>query len=337
MPKPVDPTPFYRRIFVDALRVCINHTHLWVFGFFAAILGFGGVFEIFIKTYSKVADRITAGAAPIGWPEMVPGFASTIGAAIRYSPSPLVATVLLVAGGLLCLAVGIWLVCVAVGALIGSVRKIERGGSPHFSDGMKVGADNFWKILTLTVIVKVIGAVMMFLLIANLGAMLAKQSLLNDFVYVLSFALFSVLTVAVIIIGVFAACFVVVKGYGVLKALEEGWKLLNDNWLMSLEMLCVLLGTDLFIGFVSLVLLAALTAPTVFLFVVSTLAKWRSLMFLFTALTATAIAISAVIIGSFYTTLRTAIWTLFWVELVEKKRSPKIHRVVAAVKRLMGK
>jgi hypothetical protein len=238
---------------------------------------------------------------------------------------------------LLVVAMVVWITCVSVGGLIGSIRKIERGGSPHFSDGMKVGSDNFWKILVLTLITKVAIGATMFLLVADLGAMLAQRSYLNDFMYVLSFALFSIVAVAVTIVGVFAACFMVVKGHGLLKALEDGWKLLNDNWLASLEMLCVLLATDVFVGFISLVLLAALTAPAVFLFVVSTLAKWRTLMFMFTALTATAILLSAVIIGSFYTTLRTAIWTLFWVELAEKQRSPKLHRVVAAVKRLVGK
>ncbi len=337
MPKPIDPTPFYRRILADALRICVKHTHLWLFGFFATVVGFGGIFEIFVKSYSDVADRLAAGMSPMGWPDMMPGFWMSLGTVVKYSPSPLLTACLFAVAGLLCLAIFIWIVIVSVGALIGSVRKIERGGSPHFSDGMKIGADNFWKILALTVMVKAVIVAAMFLLVANIGAMLTDRTFLNDFMYVLSFALFSVVAVAVTIIGVYAACYVVIKGYGLLKAIEEGWKLLNANWLKSLEMVIVLLGIDLLVGFMALVLLAALTAPAVFLFVVSTLAKWRTLMFLFTALTAAAIALSAIIIGSFYTTFRTAIWTLFWVEVAEKQRSAKMFRLVDAVKKLFGK
>ena len=73
MAKSVDLNPIYRRVFADAFRISWRHKHLWIFGFFAAIAGFGGIGDIIINIFDRIS-ALSMGTGRLS--EMIPGTAT---------------------------------------------------------------------------------------------------------------------------------------------------------------------------------------------------------------------------------------------------------------------
>ena len=47
----VTKTGLYREIIRKALRISWEHKHLWIFGFFAGLIGFGGIADVVMNVY----------------------------------------------------------------------------------------------------------------------------------------------------------------------------------------------------------------------------------------------------------------------------------------------
>jgi hypothetical protein len=325
-----DALPLYRQILHDAWRLSLTHKHLWIFGFFATFIGYGGVSEIVLGAYDKITNSLplalTLNDAPFLM--MLPGFA-TIRAMINLSPIPALSISFFIIISLLLLAVFAYIVSLSVGALVFSIRKIERGGHPNFSEGLKAGSSTVGRVLTVNVAAKILIWLSFMLTGANLIHLLMQRSFLSLFFFLCSFVLFTIIAVLISIISVYATNSIVIDNLPVVPSVADGLKTLKNNWLVSIETVIILMIVNIGVAVLSLFVAIIISVPLVFMFFVAALIKSGILMT--TVMTLTFIVLVAILFVamSFLTTLQSSAWTLLWIELGgRKKREPKILRLV---------
>jgi hypothetical protein len=314
-----DGSSFYRRTLSDSFRLAWRHKHLWTFGFFATFLGFGGVYDVIINLYDKSAETLPQAAALASPMQLVPGYA-TLRVLTQFSPYPALTVIMFLVLGILIFGVFAWFTLASVGALIGSVRKIQQGGDPHFADGIKIGAARFWTLLGVNLFAKAVTYLAFFLTGVNLYSLLTNRADATGAVfYVGSFTAFTIVAVIASLTAIYGSNFAVLKNTTVTESLDRGWNLLKKHWLVSLEMTLILFVANLAVGLLAIVAFLVAVVPLFFLLLLGALVQAQALtssMFMLTAITAIVIA---VLFASYYTTVQVSAWTLLWSELTEKK------------------
>lgn len=332
MQRKTDMTPFYRRIIADAWKISWSHKHLWVFGFFATLIGFGGVTDVFFNAYERTADALPMAAAQGSLTSLIPGF-TTIKAVITFSPYPMLSIVIFLAALTLMFSVFAWMTVVSVGGLLSGVRKIARGGEPTFGDSIKTGAERFWQLLGVNVLSKAVILLALLLTGANLFVLMRDRTVVSGLFYVGSFIVFTAISFVASLASIYGSLNVMAKDEPVEKSVNGALKLIGEHWLVSLEMAVVLFLASLAVGlgvaFISLIL----SVPLIFLLAVAAMFKARVAVYGIIALTAVLLLIMVVCLGSFLTTFQSAAWTLLWTELAERRPTSKLHRLVHGLKR----
>lgn len=327
---PKTDAPFYRRIVRDSLAIAWRHKHLWIFGFFATMAGYGSVYDILIQAYDRSAELFAPGALSQTPLKLLPGLA-TVKAIVAFSPSPTLAVLIFATLGALLFAVFAWIATVSIGGLVNNVRRIERGGYPVFADGVKAGAASFWPLFGVTAATNAVIGLAFLLTSANLYALLADRTAVSGAFYVISFTVFTAVAVVASMIGIYAANYVVIKGNAFRKAIEQGWRLLSHHWLVSIEMVLVLLLVSLAAIVMAMIAAAVLSVPVIFFILLASTLKAPGVSMAFIAITGIGLVAAAILLGAFLTTLQGAAWTLLWTELNEKKPAAKIVRLVSRI------
>ncbi|MEA3249942.1 MAG: hypothetical protein U9Q03_06360 [Patescibacteria group bacterium] len=326
MPRKRNPLPFYRQVLGDAWKLSITHKHLWMFGFFATFVGFGGVSEIMFGIYDRMTQLLPHVVGLRQTPMMLlPGFA-TMRAMMAMSPYPWLSMLIFTVVILLFFAVFASVVSIAVGALVGSVRKIERGGEPTLAEGVKLGVPPICKVFAINALAKITVLMLFLLTSANLVHLLSDRSLVSGFFYLTSYVVFTIVAVIVAIISVYATIAAVVDKLPIIPSVVNGWHLLKRHWLVNLEMVIVLLFVNVGLSVVALLIAMILSVPLIFLFVFAALLKSTALLTIIMTITAIVLISLIVLIGSFVTTFQAAAWTLLWLRLAKHRPTPKIVR-----------
>ncbi|MEK9152031.1 MAG: hypothetical protein AAB692_01565, partial [Patescibacteria group bacterium] len=316
MPKTAAPAPLYRHIVADAWRMSWEHKHLWIFGFFATFIGFGGVYEMLFKAYRDQADLVPALSLLKSPLDLIPGFMS-VRTIVAYSPSPAVASLIFLVIAGLFLAVFAWMTVMSVGALIASARKISRGGHPDFSDGVKAGTEPFWRLLAIIALAKFVALAGFVLTGTNLFYLSTARTGMSALLFIMSFVVMTAVAVVTALLAVYASCYAVIKGTDIRASILNSWKLLSTHWLMSVEMILVLMLVDLAVGIAAVLALLVLSVPVVFLFLLGIAVKSRLVVMGLMAVGGAAILLVAAALGSFLTTIKVSGWALLWSELTE--------------------
>jgi hypothetical protein len=326
MPKKTDDGPLYRRIIADAWRVAWGHKHLWVFGFFAAMLGFGGVSDVFFNAYDRTAELIPSLAAGAPITDFIPGY-TTMRALVTFSAYPALALLIFVAAAALLIAVFAWMTSTSVGGLIANVRKIARGGEPTFGEGLKAGSEKFLTVLAVIVISKLVIWTALALTGANLIVLMKDRTFTSGIFYVGSFVVFTAVAVGASLTAVYASNYAVIKGERVEKAMNSGWGLLTQHWLISLEMTVLLLLASLGMALVAALGSLALSVPLIFLVAVAAALKAQGLVVAVIGFTAALLLLVLVVLAAFLSSFQAAAWTLLWGELNDRRPLPKLLRI----------
>ncbi len=326
MQRKTDAAPFYRRIMADAWRITWHHKHLWVFGFFTALTGFGGVSEVFFSASRRVSEwfpLLVGGQSPM---YAIPGI-TTMKTIIAFSASPLTATVIFVSVfGLLSLVFA-WMMMVSIGALISATRRIEKGGEPTFGDLVKTGAERFWTILSVNLLAKLFIFCSFILSGATLFTLMRDRTMASGIFYVGTFVVFTLLAVSASVVAVYASNFAVAKKDGVERAVTAGWLLLVEHWLVSLEMSFLLFLAALVMGLAAILGGVVLSVPIVFILMLSAVLKTSALASSVLVGAGVLVTLVVVVSASFITTFQTIAWTLLWGEITDRKPVSKLLRL----------
>ncbi|MFH2062711.1 MAG: hypothetical protein ABIJ46_00990 [bacterium] len=331
MPPKNDALPFYRQILIDAWRLSISHRHLWVFGFFATFAGFGGVTDILFGLHDRLSGglpAVVAGSGQSAW-AILPGFA-TLHVILTTSPNPAVSLLIFGLATVVFFALFAWIVSTAVGALIGSIRKIERGGRPKLADGFRIGQSAALRVFVLNVTAKLIVAIAFLLAGATLLQQLRDKSVVAGFFYLLSFVICAALAVVVSLVSVYATNSAVIENLPVVPAVADGLRVLKRHWLVNIEMVIVLLLINAGLAVLALFAAMVLAVPLIFLFMFAALVKSMTMLTIITSVTAIALLAVIALIGSFATTFQVSCWTLLWIRLSGRgTHVPKVMRLVS--------
>ena len=338
MPSKRDPLPFYRQTLTDAWRLTISHKHLWIFGFFATFAGFGGVSDIFFGVFDRMTEQLPslAGASQSSW-AILPGFA-TISVMMRTSPYPMVSLLIFALALLLFFTVFAWIVSTSIGSLVGSIRKIERGGRPTLVESFRIGQSTALRVFVLNIVTKLAIGTILVLIGTNLVQMLRTGSLVAGFFYLLSFVIFTAIAVAVSLIAIYATNSAVIQDLPIVPAVADGLRIIKKHWLVNIEMVILLLLINAVLAVLTLLLAMVLAVPLIFLFMFAALVKSIAMLTVITTITAVVLLAVIVFVGSFATTFQTSCWTLLWVRFSGRgTHVPKIMRLASWIQdRLKG-
>ena len=338
MPSKRDSLPFYCQTLIDAWRLTVSHKHLWIFGFFATFAGFGGVSDILFGVFDRMTGQLPsiAGASQSSW-AILPGFA-TISVMMKTSPYPAVSLLIFVLALLIFFAVFAWVVSTSIGSLIGSIRKIERGGRPTLIEGFRIGQASMLRVFVLNVVTKIALGTILILIGSNLIHLLRTGSLVSSFFYLLSFVLFTAISVTISIIAIYATNSAVIQNLPVIPAVADGLRILKKHWLVNIEMVILLLMINAVLAVLALLLAMILAVPLIFLFMFAALVKSIAMLTIITTITAVVLLAVIVFVGSFATTFQTSCWTLLWIRFSGRgTHIPKIMRLISWIQdRLKG-
>lgn len=310
----------YRSIFRQAWGITWQYKYLWFFGFFAALLGNGGEYEILSKA---LKGDMSQGIANFFRGTFETGLFSAQGMSnlfltIRTEPYTVLTIFLIGILSLVLFLFVVWLAMASQGALVNNAALAKSGKKTSFQANLNSGIKNFWKILGLNIVSRFL----IYLIFGLISLALIFSSLL----YGLLFILFIPAAISVSFIIKYAIAYAVVKKSKFLESAIMGWRLFMNNWLVSLEMAFLLFFINLLVGLSLVVLMIILSVP--FLFVMILFGKLASVFFFFVVAGFSIAAFLALVfvIGSMLAVFQVSAWTTLFMELEGRGGISKLHR-----------
>lgn len=319
----------YRNILSRAFRLSWQHKYLLFFGLFVALITdeYSIIARLFRKEDSdySILSALKSGGLFQG------GILGNLGTILREDPFSLMVFLLFV---FLILALGIflvWLMVVSQAAVMANTAAIASEKKHSLKDGVRIGIKNFWPVLGLNVINKILLFFCLFLVSLPLILLdRTEESRLASWLFVSFFIIFVMLALVFSFIVKYAIAFTVLKGKKFFFALKEGYKLFLDNWLVSVEMALIMLALVFLVGFCVLLAVAALTIP---FSLILQIASFSAIGFMILFITFyLGILLFIFFFGSFLAVFQTSAWTLLFTELITRGGESKISRLVEDIK-----
>lgn len=324
-------TSVYRPILKVAWQILWQAKYLWFFGFFAILaVGTRGEISLIIDNLFAVSE---SGLFLDQLRELyAQNLLGNVGANFVSLFSNLeFLTVVLFVILLALILLLIFLVIVGQAGLVGGVYKEYRKQPSDFVATFRTGRQNFWPVLGLNIINKLIiyGSLLvlgipLIMLYLNQGNLASK----NLFTLLFFIILIPIAVVVSMIIR-YAILFVVIRKEKVGQAVRNGWNLFVRNWVVSIEMAIVLFFV--LIGFVTLLFLIAIVLIIPFALVLYVFYLLGVGGVLLNSALFWLIVFGALIIwiGAMLTTFQTACWVLLFDKLTESRVFSKVSRLVA--------
>jgi len=234
-----------------AWKITWDNKVLWIFGILAG-LGSGGS----PNTGSRLSNF---GNGPGGQPELPPRLREFFE---RVEPGMLAAIV----GGLLCLAIIIFLVVLALqslgrGGLIGGAQIAEAKGRVTFGEAWNASLGHFWPLFLIRLLVFIVTFLLVLILIIP-GAVLAGVTFGIGFVCLLPLLCICIVAVIILsIIAYFAQIAAVLEGLSVMDALRRSWELLRANIAPILILGIILIVVGFIISFITFLPILLIVVP----------------------------------------------------------------------------
>ncbi len=221
--------------------------------------------------------------------------------------------------------------CVAQGALVYLLGAHRSGEKTPYRKALSVGAQAFWPIAMLNVMVLFIFAVLRFFVALPMWVAAERGSLGLALLYVVLFVVFVAVTLILTIMQLFALNAMILQGASVADAILRGWQLFKRHWLVCLETAVILAVISILINIAVSYMIFMLAVP--FLLALITAAVVQStFMFYFVGILCGVFAVSlCLVLVAFLSQLQYATWTFMYRRLGEGGVVPKIHRLIRSV------
>lgn len=235
----------YRPILWRSWQITRRFKGLWIFGFFAAILGSGGEYEIITRMlYSPAnqSDVITQFIA-VFQAGLATGdggsFWSNFTSAVAADPLGFLSLFAIIIVTLALMAFFLWIAIVSQIGLTHNISSIHKNRRPTLSEGVDIGIKNFWPITAINITFKVI----VFALLLTLGSQILSLSslgMLGRLAYALLFVFLVVVIFTLDFLAKYQMYFIILKKQTLVPAFRSAWSLLRRYWLISIEMSLIL-------------------------------------------------------------------------------------------------
>jgi len=318
----------YRKILKQAWAITWNHKFLWFFGLFATFLVQGGEYEILWRGISGGGESNFA-----FWEKLsrlnLTEYCSNAFSLIKSDPLAVLKIFIIFFILFVLSLFFIWLAVVSQAAIVKATAKISSGQKIGFINEIGEGALNFWPVLGLNIISRlVIGGG--FLLLSLLVVFSASAGLTwhAALFFLLLFMFFLPLAIVFSLLIKYSIAFAVIKKEKLTNSLKLGWDLFRKNWLTSLEMAFILFFIYFFSSLLIILLTIALAGP--FLFLAFAFYQLSGIFGFWCIVVIGLLAIFAIIIGggSLLNAFQISSWTTLFIELVAKGGVSKLVRVV---------
>lgn len=319
----------YRQILKQAWTIVWHNRFLWIFGFFAAILGTGGVFEALFKASERLSEKtptISTVLSQIFQAENLKRYYETL--KILFSKEewiPFTISILITLGVLAVSLVFIWLAVISATSLINASQKIFQGEGTTFGDEFRASKKYLWPVLGLFVTAKII--ILGLLLLISWPMIYPMESLLKIILIFIVFVGFITLSLIIYFITIYAAAYIILRGKRFCSALKESINLFLNNWLISLEMAVLLFLINLLFGLAFILSVIIVGMPILLLVLIFFLLKWSLGVSLILFLGVLILSLFLIILGSFFTAFQYSCWTLLFVRLTSGKGESKLIRL----------
>lgn len=320
----------YRNILKRALKLTWKFKYLWFFGLFAFLIDNGGELQVMIRgldlnfnegfmgTLRQFAETGVFSVSTLG----------NIGALFKSDPLTLFIslTVLLIVAALGLFL--LWLSVVSQAAVVNNTARDIAGKEHDFQEGLLAGIKNFWPVLGLNAILKVV-LYLIFILVSLplISSAFGPDYKEGNLLFLVMFIVFVPLAILLSFIFKYSIAFAVIKGEKFVEAIRHGWMLFIDNWLVSLEMAFILFFIDLFYYLLLFWIILIISVP--FIFVIGVLTN-LALMFnsgVILSFSIITILLVTLITRSIISTFQISSWTGLFVELTGRGAVSKIVRV----------
>jgi len=252
------PTPLlYQDVLKRAWMVTKKYKALWFFGLFSAPIVNGGVFEFLYR--SLQLDPLSSYNVFTGFGEAFAQMSVVrsvlqLLAAVTSTTSPSFPSVLL--SVLIIAACGFLfaLMIASLDALISGVRSAFKNSPLSIRDGLRVGRTSFWQVaftlLGSTLVITLLFTVLRALFSVRMGVSSVITGLAVIGVLVVMAAL-----IFAYFVGFYTIASIIIKRIQWFVALQEGFQLAKQHWLVSLELSLVLFIISLVVGLLGFALI----------------------------------------------------------------------------------
>jgi len=327
--------PFYRLILKRALKISWKFKWLWVFGFFAAFLGQGGVYEFLFRTFGNLSSGQSlfftlqdySNSNILGmfsWGRLQYLWAN--------DPSALGLSIFSILLILAFFALMISLAVIGQGALAKGVINADQGRKTTFRQDFNAGLAKFWPILELNFITKVIllGLLMFLAYLASL--LVSGSAVWNTILFLIFFVIFIVLGIIIYFLTLYGTAYIVLRDKKVFSALNNAWKIFKKNILINLEMGLLLFIINFIAAIVAMILLFVVMAPLLLLYFIFMFANVWVAGTVLTIIMTIILLVLSILIGAWYNTFVTASWLILFEELALKGGKSKFKRIIQHIR-----
>lgn len=318
--------PVYRPILKIAWQILWRAKYLWFFGLFAVLIS-GGEVNLMINNYSKVSEGLVSLETWRQW--YLQGLIGNFGSNFAEFFSGVNALSWLLLVVLVMLFVVIWaLAVIGQAGLVGGAYREYRKQQFGFVEAWRAGKNNFWPVLWLNVLGKIIiWAIMLVLGLPLAWLYLTQGSSWMQFLYViLSFVILIPIALIVSFLIKYAVIYAVLKKQKVGEAFRNGWQLFKKNWLVSIEMMILMFFVGILAGLSLLVASILLVLPVALLLSFLSAMQIQGFVLAATVLVLTVMIVLLFIIAAMLATYQTTCWVLLFDKLTESQVYAKVAR-----------
>jgi hypothetical protein len=316
--------PVFREVIPHALRFAWTHPTHWVLGIFAGILFSGGALDIFWKfwnavqnqgneifvgnTFSQIWYAAQASSTAIPWFGYIKGLLALVFifviiiAAIAFS-------------------------CTCQGALVNAIGTFKVRKNKSLRTALTVGSRAMVPIAVLNFMLLIFIWLARFGVSFPLAIAIGNDSPLFAAVYIVSFIVFTVLTLGLGVLQIYALNAIILQKATLAQSLERGWKLIKEHWLVTIETIIVQSLVIIVFTMVAAIAGIILTFPATILFVFGFINGNVLIFQLSLGIFFAVMLLFALFTTGFVVAFQYATWTMMFHKFGEGGVTPKLHRL----------
>ncbi len=317
---------FSYRFFVNqAWNITKRYKHLWFFGLFASLLYASGEYQIissflrqddggtFVSTWLIIFGSLFTPAFWSGLLELAAQNTALLWTLISLA-------ILTLASFLIILYISIISQAAIVDQSAQIIKNKRRLKNLSIGEGIQKSRQWFWPVLWLNVSTKLAITLCFFILSIPLIFIILTNSLFSTLIYALLFLIFLPIALFISFVIKYAIASCIIENNKILPAIERGWQIFKDNWLVSFEMAFILFIINFLIGLLTLIFVSLFFIS---LYMIGMLVGSAGLVAFSLLLTIATMALVAAGLGVF----QTAAWTGLFLKLKEAKGRSKLERI----------
>ncbi|MDZ4221323.1 MAG: hypothetical protein U1C18_00440 [Patescibacteria group bacterium] len=310
----------YRATLKRAWRTTRTYPHVWVLGFFAALLGNGGEFEFVVTQFNKLSS------GDVFFGESLLAMFGTGGSTVISAMADMLRRIsddalLLGAAAFGALAV-LWFVVSSQGAIIHAAAQPKAGSlGSHFAAARR----SFWQILWILLGTRLLALFVLGVVGMPIAALLLYFTDPVKSLALVSFCLGIPLLMVASVISKYAIAYRMLERRDVRSSVARGISLFADHWLVSVELILTLFVVNVAVGGAVILGILALSAP--FLMLAGAFGEGVATN-VFLALGQLFGFLLLVVMGSILATFQYASWTELFLRISRERHLSKVVRTI---------